>query len=162
MATEQGSPGLRAFSPGYRDISQLSPERLERIDAYAEKLRRCDKHQRKAARALEGLRVDGERVVQEVRINEAGSDEDMAGHDLTLQTKIGTLYGQVKSSDMSVRTFRTQIGRRLARLGMNISVNEYLAINGMFVLNGKKGIEAIRQSFLTQYGPIAEIRGAVA
>ena len=158
MALEQGAPALRAFSPGYRDISGISPQRLERIEAYGEKLRRGDKYQRKAARALEGLRVDGEKPIQEVTINPAGGIDDMLEHDLTFITKIGILYGQVKGSDMGIKSFRTRLGRRLARLGLETSVNEHLINNGIVLLNGKGSIEAIRQSFLTQFTAIAAAR----
>ena len=162
MALEQGAPALRAFSPGYRDISGISPEELAKLERRRAELQRGISSERKVARVLSGLSVDGKKVVHEVHLNEHGSEEDLKEHDVTIETDIGTIWGQVKSSDIGIRSFKSEIAKKIQRLGMSVTVNEYLALNGLVVLNGQKSIESIQRSFLLQKAAINQIRQAAA
>ena len=150
------------YSPGYRDASRLSLQEIARLERRRAELQRGINSERKVARALPGLRVDGKKIIHEVHLNEHGSEEDLREHDVTIETNIGTIWGQVKSSDIGIRRFKSEIAKRIHLLGMSVTVNEYLAMNGLVVLNGQKSIEAIRQNFLTQFAAITRARQVAA
>ncbi len=150
------------FFPGYRDISALSQEQLARIEQGNRAHRLGRKSEIKAASALEGLKVNGERVIESVTRNEWGGEEDAMGHDLTLETVIGPVWVQVKSSEEGMEDFMAQEGERLSKLGIKMSVRESFARRRLVLLNGNRSRDDIARNFLLQFKKIQRVVAQVA
>lgn len=147
-----GSPEAPAFHP---HLNQVSPAKLltEKLDDI--RGRESEENVMNALRPLS--------IVESLIRHERYSNEDSNGTDITLLLREGfvrrAIRIQVKSRDGNMDKFyHAQDKKRIAENSL-LSLDEYIAVQGFMVLNGRHEPEVIVEKFQTKLAFIQEVTG---
>lgn len=142
-----------------RNAPLLSPQKIINLEKgrYLQKV--GDRSEAKAARTIEGLRVDGVKVASDVIRTEKCGYLDKKGIDLIVVLADGLEVGvQVKSSFRRIQQYLGKIQKMLDETGESsfISPRGYLEEQKIIVLNGMRSRECIAATFLYQVDRIRQ------
>ncbi len=106
--------------------------------------------------------------IKNVALHEHGSEEDAAGHDLTVQLEDGlTVHIQVKSSEFGIIKFKKAIRNNYfpGELNNESQVDKWMTENGIILINGsetRSDTEILNHSFYPQLEAIRQRHRSLA
>ncbi len=104
--TERRPPATCLIESIDPDASVLSPQKIANMEIGSADHRVGRNSERKVAKALLGLKINGESVIQHLVINESNSDEDRQKRDVDIWIGDKRYGVQVKSCDMEIETIK--------------------------------------------------------
>ncbi|MDE1849089.1 MAG: hypothetical protein KGH55_03605 [Nanoarchaeota archaeon] len=142
------------------DASVLSPQKIANMERGSGDHRVGRNSERKVSKALLGLKMNGESVIQHLVINEPNSDEDRQKRDIDAWVGDKRYGIQVKSCDAEMERALDEIEEELKGKGeSNPSPTDWMLTNGLILLNGRLSLEQIGGDFLFQLRRIQRFQG---